>query len=79
MPSGIYTATADTTHRQASIGAGMDSRLLFICGCKAHREPGCVMRGRVPLSCAACARSPLAAVCGDEAAAVGSINNGVSA
>ncbi len=57
MSSGVYTSRADNTHRQAAIASGMDSRLLFMCGCKANRQPGAVIKRGMPYRCADCQRA----------------------
>lgn len=46
----------DLTMRQRQAGVGSDTRRLWLCGCKAHRKPGAVVRGGVLLRCSGCAK-----------------------
>ena len=54
----IFSPHKDLTHKQPAAGPGMSAQLLFMCG--TAKEPhkggrtGALMRGRVPMKCAAC-------------------------
>lgn len=49
----IFSPHKDLTHKQPAAGPGMSAQLLFMCSHKGGRA-GALMRGRVPMKCAAC-------------------------
>ncbi len=56
--SNAYSPARDMTAKQPASGGGMDMRLQFMCG-PAHAQhkgyrAGSLMRGRIPMRCAAC-------------------------
>lgn len=49
----IFSPHKDLKHKQPAAGPGMSAQLLFMCSHKGGRA-GALMRGRVPMKCAAC-------------------------
>lgn len=51
--SNTYSSARDRTHQLQAPGAGVPITLMFMCGHKSGRT-GALMRGRIPMRCAAC-------------------------